>query len=77
MEERLRRVFADVFNVAPEKVNDSLSPDQVKGWDSLGHLRLVDALEADFNVRFDDGDLAVLENVGRIKHFLKLRGASG
>jgi acyl carrier protein len=74
MEQRLRQVFAEVFKIDPGRVTDTLSPDDVKGWDSLGHLGLVNALEAAFNITFEDGDLTEMENVGRIKEVLRLRG---
>jgi acyl carrier protein len=76
MEQRLRQVFAEVFKLDPSRVTDTLSPEDVKGWDSLGHLALVNALEAMFSVTFEDGDLTEMENVGRIKEVLRLRGVA-
>jgi len=74
MEPRLQRVFAELFKVPPEKLTDALSPDSVKGWDSLGHLTLVNALEAEFEVTFEDGDLTDMDTVGHIKDVLRRRG---
>lgn len=74
MEQRLRQVFAEVFKLDPAKVKDALGPEEVKGWGSLGHLALVEALESAFSVRFEDGDLTEMENVGKIKAILKQRG---
>jgi acyl carrier protein len=75
MDQRLRQVFAELFKLAPEQVRDSLTPEDVKGWDSLGHLSLVEALERTFDVSFADGDLTEMDSVGRIKEILRLRGA--
>ncbi len=77
MDERLQQIFAELFKVPPARYSDALSPDDVKGWDSLGHLSLVDSLEAAFGITFEDGDLTELENVGRIKAILRQRGAQG
>ena len=74
MDERLRRVFAEVFRIDPNSVRDATSPEDVKGWDSMGHLALVNALEAEFDLRLEDADVAELETVGRIKDILRLRG---
>jgi acyl carrier protein len=76
MDQRLRQVFADLFKLAPNQVNDALTPEDVRGWDSLGHLSLVEALEQAFDVRFADGDLTEMDSVGRIKEILHLRGAA-
>ena len=77
MQTRLEEVFGEVFKLPPEKVTDALAPEDVKGWDSLGHLGLIDALESAFGVRFEDGDLTEMENVGKIKEILRLRGVTG
>jgi acyl carrier protein len=76
MEQRLRQVFAEVFKLEPARVTDSLSPADVKGWDSMGHLSLINALEAAFEITFEDGDLTEMEDVGRIKQILRLRGVT-
>ena len=75
MNERLRDVFLEVFQLAPERYSEGLTPGDVKGWNSLGHLALVNALEAAFNVTLADDDVAEMESVARIKEILAKRGA--
>lgn len=76
MDERLKRVFGELFKVGPASWSDALSPEQVQGWNSLGHLALINALEAEFSVTFEDGDLTEMETVGKIKAVLAARGAA-
>lgn len=77
MEEQLRQVFAEFFKLDPSRVTDDLSPEDVKGWNSLGQLGLINALESAFEITFEDGDLTEMENVGKIKQILRLRGVTG
>jgi maltose O-acetyltransferase len=68
--EVVRRVFGHRGPVEP-----STRPEEVLGWDSLGQLRLVQALEDEFQVSFDEADLARLTSVGAILEALPRRGA--
>ena len=53
MDERLRQVFSDVFDIDRDAVGDEASPDTIEGWDSVAHLNLVLALEGEFMIRFE------------------------
>jgi len=51
MEERLHRVVAEVLDVSLESVTGAMSPETVETWDSLTHLRLITAVEAEFEIQ--------------------------
>jgi len=74
MDRRIAEVFSEVFQVPPEQVTDSLSPQDVTGWDSLGHVRLVTQLQEQFGVEFDVDEIMRMENVAEIKKILAARG---
>ena len=74
MNERLQRIFELQFNVSPEMWSDSLSPEHIQQWDSLGHLSLIQAIEAEFQLTLADGELTEMEDVGKIKHVLARAG---
>lgn len=74
MEERIQKVFSKLFRVPASIVVDGLSPTDVKGWDSMGQLSLIQMLELEFDVQFQDGELTEMENVGKIKEVLARRG---
>jgi acyl carrier protein len=73
--ERIQAVFAEVFQCDPAAVVESSSPAEVEGWDSFGHLALVEALQTEFKVTFETEDIAQLDSVGQIQRILALRGA--
>lgn len=74
--ERIRAVFAEVFQCDPATVVATSSPDQVEGWDSFGHLALIEALQSEFKVTFETEDIAQLDSVAQIQRILALRGAA-
>ena len=63
-------VVSRVFGVDSGSLDESSSPESVEGWDSMGHLNLVAALEHDFNVSIDIGDVMEMVSVRRIKEIL-------
>jgi len=71
---RLRAVFASVFGVDGAALTDEASPKTVPGWDSVNHLHLVLALEGEFGVQFDPGEIAELTSFGRIRERLAQDG---
>jgi acyl carrier protein len=74
MDQRIAEAFNAVFQISPEEVTDSLSPQDVTGWDSLGHVRLVTQLQEQFGVEFEVDEIMRMENVAEIKKILVARG---
>jgi acyl carrier protein len=71
--EQMRELFADIqqafqgaLDVDPQKVSMDTVPDDIPGWDSVGHLSLVASLESVFKVSFDVDELMEMENVREI-----------
>jgi acyl carrier protein len=52
--------------LAPEQVNDSTSPQTVAQWESLRHIKLVLALEEEFDIHFSDDEVHSLLSFGSI-----------
>lgn len=74
LDSALRAVVAEVFSIAPDAVNDDLSPDVLTAWDSFGHIRLVAALEERFGITLETTEAMSLFNVGAIRELLVRRG---
>lgn len=62
----LRSIFADVFENDHFEFSDALARDQVEGWDSLGHIRLIAATEEAFDLRFTIEEIEGFTSVGRM-----------
>ena len=76
MSRPLEEVFGEVFKISASRVTDALSPDEVKGWNSFGHLALVSALEEAYGITFLDDDVAQMDSVGKVRSLLAQRLAA-
>jgi acyl carrier protein len=63
--ERVSKVFSEVFEWDAQ-LSRQTAPEDVTGWDSLGHLKLVSGLEEEFGVRLEVDDIMEMTSVGRI-----------
>jgi acyl carrier protein len=60
IESRLKKTFSNVFNVEINSINNDSSPDDINSWDSINHMNLIIAIEREFNIQFDEEDIAIL-----------------
>lgn len=70
---RVQQAFSAAFGVAPESVTIDSGPDDVDGWDSLGHAALVSALEQVFAVQFDIDEVMEMENMAAVVRIVDAR----
>jgi acyl carrier protein len=62
--DKLTTVFHEVFDEPDLVLRPDLIAEDVDGWDSLTHVRLVLAVSKAFAVRFSAAEIGGLENVG-------------
>ena len=67
--ERLCKVFSKVFNCPDPQ--DVASPDNLTGWDSLGHLLLVSAIEEEFKIQLTAENMLQMVNFRTIQAILE------
>jgi acyl carrier protein len=60
---KLTPIFHSVFDDEDIVVTPQLTADDVNGWDSLTHIRLMLSVQKAFNVRFAAADIVGLKNV--------------
>ena len=63
------------MGVPLEEINDSSSPDSIVAWESLSHINLVLALEAEFSVSLAPEDVMEMQSVGLIRTILDEKSA--
>jgi acyl carrier protein len=76
MDQKIAEAFNVVFEVPVDQVTDALTPQDVTGWDSLGHVRLVNQLQEQFGLEFEVDEVMRMENVGEIKKILAARAVA-
>ena len=61
---KLTAIFREVFDEDELNVTPQTTADDVDGWDSLSHIRLVLAVSKAFGVKFSASEIGNLKNVG-------------
>ena len=69
----LREIFCDVFDRDEIELTPSTTADDIEGWDSLAHLRIMMSVERAFQVRFSAAEVAALRNVGDLAEMIAAR----
>ena len=64
--EELNNVFRDVFDDDTITVNETTTSKDIEDWDSLEHINLVIAVEKQFNIKFNMGEVSTMKNVGEM-----------
>lgn len=75
VEQRVRDLFASVFDVAPAELPQCLNPDTLSGWDSLRHVRIMIELERTFGIEIDPNLMPELASGVAIVSFVESRVA--
>lgn len=64
--ETLNEVFRDVFDDENIRVTDNTTSNDIEDWDSLEHINLLAAVEQEFGVKFNMGQVVSMKNVGEM-----------
>jgi acyl carrier protein len=62
--QQLSGIFADVFDDDAIVLKPAMTADDVDGWDSLTHIRLIISVEKAFKIKFSTSEVGKLKNVG-------------
>ena len=71
--EQLTEVFRDVFDDDELVIDASTTAQDVEGWNSLAHIRLVVSIEKAFRLRFSAAEIGDLKNVGDMVELILLK----
>ena len=64
--ERLNNVFRDVFDDESIIVKPETTSNDIEDWDSLEHINLIVAVENEFGIKFNMGEVTTMKNVGEM-----------
>lgn len=64
--ERLHEIFWDVFDDEDIRLTDATTSDDIEDWDSLEHINLVVEIENQFGMKFNQGEVHEMKNVGEM-----------
>ncbi len=66
LEQRIINTMGATFSVDPSTIHPLTKQNELAAWDSLGQLRLIMQLEAEFGVSFSIDEIPILNSVERI-----------
>jgi acyl carrier protein len=72
--DRLTPIFREIFGDPALTVIPELKADDVPTWDSLNHINLIVAVEAEFGFEFTAEELGSMTKVGDLLTILHQRG---
>lgn len=64
--ERVNDVFRDIFDDDSLEIGFETTAADVKGWDSLMHISLIEAVEDEFDMRFKMAEVSSMKDVGEM-----------
>ena len=73
MDDKIKRVLAEVLRMPVEQVGDDLAMKDVDAWDSLVHMQLVLSLEQNFDIQLTFDEIVAMQSVREIKRVLSDR----
>lgn len=68
---KLTAIFREVFDEDELNVTPQTTADDLDGWDSLSHIRLVLAISKAFGVKFSASEIGNLKNVGEFASLIE------
>jgi acyl carrier protein len=71
--DKLRQIVAELFELEPAAVDDTLTPEDVELWDSLNHLRLVSAVEEEFQIKLSMKEIEAIRSLAMLRALVEQR----
>ena len=75
IDQRVEKVFREVFENDSMLVHDGLSAENMTDWDSLAQVKLIVGLEEEFDIKFTTDEVSQLKSVGQWKQIVATRMA--
>jgi len=72
---KLNELIIETFSLSTDmSINDDQGPGDLPGWDSLGHVNLVNSLEKVYSISLDMEEIIAIETVLDIRSLLTDKG---
>jgi len=74
MEQKLKTVMADIFEISIDQINASTTMENIEAWDSLKHIELIAAIEEKFEIVLETEEMIEMISFKDIKRILSAKG---
>lgn len=76
LKSRLQAIIAQELELPPAEVPEDASAETLQTWDSLGHMKLIMAIEQELGVRFATAEIPELSSIPKLAAALEKKGIS-
>jgi acyl carrier protein len=76
LNDKLVEIVAELFDLDPALVKKEVTPDDVELWDSLNHLRLMTAVEEEFQIKLSMQEIESIRSLGALEELIGRRTRS-
>ena len=77
MEQELKQIMSNVFEIEEDEITDESSIESIENWDSLKHINLIVAIEERFGISISEDEMVEMTSFANIKHILGDKGVFG
>jgi acyl carrier protein len=70
---KLVEIVAELFDLEAAAVHEALTPEDVELWDSMNHLRLVSAVEEEFQIKLSMQEIESIRSLGMLQALIEQR----
>lgn len=73
MNERLRAILAEILDLPASEIRPDMRRSDTESWDSMNHLRLVTAIEAEFGATLTMEEIADAQTPAALERIVEAR----
>jgi acyl carrier protein len=70
MKEKIIKIIAEELSLPPSEIIDDLHYNSIPEWDSVAHMSLVSAFEAEFDIMFKNEEIAEMTTITAINNII-------
>jgi len=71
MNKRLNYILVDILDLDEKELLDEVKQNTTDNWDSMNHLRLITAVEQEFDIKLSMTEIQSLDSVGKLRGIVK------
>lgn len=63
---KVRGILSDIVEEPNLRLTETMAAEDVTDWDSTNHVRLIVAIESEFDIRFETSEIGAPDDVGQL-----------
>ncbi len=67
IDNRIKLIMGNILGISPDEIDDKSSPRSIESWKGVNHRLIIDELEKEFNIAFEQSDIETFVNYKIIK----------